>query len=421
MNKKGFTIAETLVTFVLVAFIGLSLLQLLLNYKDLASIKMKQQTYASIKDEITSRIQKHVKRRGLLYIKQASPNSIYFVYSDKPSEPVALTVHSINYIDNSVASEYGKSSPDAMTGQEKYDAINKKYIEYDGVKYTIPSGLPDYTDSISDYFKYQGVNINMGNIYFESTPYDMTPTISTDDKFKTIYHVIVSLGVTDLDEDYGLDMVFVANTKGSNTVSRNLVLNSSFESSQFILVRDPNTTNYSDIIYTNYDSSTDTYSGETTCKGTSSYPSIYWNSDNNNLTKDGDKALGCRCNKNSTCQITLNQKVPITPGKIYTLSYLYRTNYGKDISFTDLGLTNVCCKSDNTCISCGPDTRNNQILRAQGNYQRIEYTFTAPAGVSYLKLMFKVAADDAGTNAVRIFIDAIQLEEGSTASTYQRT
>ena len=67
MNKKGFTIAETLVTFVLVAFIGLSLLQLLLNYKDLASIKMKQQTYASIKDEITSRIQKHVKRRGLLY------------------------------------------------------------------------------------------------------------------------------------------------------------------------------------------------------------------------------------------------------------------------------------------------------------------------------------------------------------------
>ena len=35
--------------------------------------------------------------------------------------------------------------------------------------------------------------------------------------------------------------------------------------------------------------------------------------------------------------------------------------------------------------------------------------------------MFKVAADDAGTNAVRIFIDAIQLEEGSTASTYQRT
>ena len=419
MNKKGFTIAETLVTFVLVAFIGLSLLQLLLNYKDLASIKMKQQTYASIKDEITSRIQKHVKRRGLLYIKQASPNSIYFVYNDKPSEPVALTVHSINYIDDAVAREYGKSSASDMTGQEKYDAINKKYIEYDGVKYTIPSGLPDYTDSISDYFKYQGVNINMGNIYYESTPYDMTPTNNTDDNFKTIYHVVVSLGVTDLDEDYGLDMVFVANTKGSNTVSRNLVLNSSFESSQFILVRDPSTTNYSDILYTNYDSTTDTYSVDTTCKGESGKPSIVWNNDNNNLTKDGDKAIGCRCDKGTTCQITLNQKVPITPGKIYTLSYLYRTNFGKNMSFTDLGLTNVCCKSDNTCISCGTDTRNNQILRAKGNYQRIEYTFTAPAGVSYLKLMFKVAADD--SNAVRIFIDAIQLEEGSTASTYQRT
>ena len=417
MNNKGFTIAETLVTFILVAFIGMTLLQLLLNYKDLATVKMKQQTYASIKDEITSRIQKHVKTRGLLYIKQASPNSIYFVYNDEPSNPVALTVHNINYIDDKVAGDYGKTSATQMTAQEKYDAINKKYIEYDGVKYPIPSGLPEFDPNIDDYLKYQGVNINMGKIYYESSPYNLGGS-----GYKTIYHVIVSLGVTDLDEDYGLDMVFVANTQGSNTPSRNLVYNSSFENAHFDLVNNSET-GYSDILYTGYNPTNYTYTGETTCVGTASNDTKIWPADTGSATNDLDNSLSCRCKENTSCKITLTQKVNITPGKIYTLSYLYRTDNGVDVSITDasLKLNEICCDSGNNCQSCGVDDRQNKILASQSNYleeNKIIYTFTAPTGVSYLRLKFGMKA---GSTPSILYIDAIQLEEGATASTYQRT
>ncbi len=410
MNKKGFTIAETLVTFILVAFIGMTLLQLLLNYKDLASIKMKQQTYASIKDEITSRIQKQVKTRGLLYIKQASPNSIYFVYNDKPSEPVALTVHSINYIDDNVASQYGHANATGMTNTEKYDAINKKYIEYDGVKYPVPSGLPDYTDDITDYFKYQGVNINMGNIYYESSPYNLG-----SNGYKTIYHVIVSLGVTDLDEDYGLDMVFVANTKGSNAEFRNLVYNSSFEGSFYT---EPATDeNGFEIGYTDI--------SETTCKeGAKTVAKL----DPDDIDAfDLEHRLSCRCEQGQLCYMTLTQKVAIEPNEFYTLSYYYKTNYGVDATYDTLGLKNICCNGT-TCKDCNDSyttTTKPTIIGSNGNGQvwyRYVYTFKTPSGdPGYNQIKLKFAIKSKSNHESRIAIDAIQLEKGSTASTYQRT
>ena len=398
MNKKGFTIAETLVTFVLVAFIGLTLLQLLLNYKDLAAVKMKQQTYAAIKDQITAKIQNDVRRRGLLYITRESANSIKFVFADIPSKTATLTVHNITV--------------------GTYADIANKYIEYDGTRYPIPAGLPDETSSITDYSKYSSVNINMGNIYYESDPIKLS---SSPAVYKTVYHVIVSVGVTDLDEDYGLDMVFVTDTEGSNYHLRNLISNSSFEGSDFLKLRDEANANFSDIWYTSYDTSTHTYSGETTCKGQSetTNPAVSWSNEYSQY--DGTKALGCRCDAGNTCKVVLTQKVPVVAGHTYTLSYYYRTNYGEDKTITELGLTNICCKSSNdSCTTCGTDANANKILHAQGNFKeenRVVYTFTVPSGYNYVKLMFGIKA--ASDHAARVIVDAIQLEEGSTASLYQ--
>lgn len=444
MNKKGFTIAEVLVTFVLVAFISMSLLQLLLNYKDLANVKMKQQTYAAIKDEITIRIQKDVKTRGLMYIKQASPNSIYFVFSDKPSEPVSLTVHNVNFIDSTVASEFGKASASELTANEKYTAINDKYIEYNGVKYPIPSGMPDltsipaYNEAATDFSKYMGVNINMGRIYYESTPYDLTPTITNESqkKYRTIYHVVVGLGVTDLDEDYGLDMIFVANSKGSNTPARNKVYNSSFENEQFYgrLQSDYNfVENQSDEKQITSDMLDHTCYEYGDIRNTATL-----NSDFVRIPAfDGQNEISCRCKENTPCSMTLRQLVKLEKGKTYTLSYYYYTNYGTDYSFDDetLKINEIFCNSmqGTTCkkdrdagvhrIAASSITveKNEAGVSQEGTeWRRFVYTFTMPDNENYpyLKLKFGSKPD---ANKSRIAIDAIQLEEGSAASTYQRT
>ena len=411
MNKKGFTIAETLVTFVLVAFVGLTLLQLLLNYKDLAAIKIKQQTYAAIKDQITARIQKDIKTRQLLYITQKTPNSIQFIYGDDPSHPVTLTVHNISYSND-------------------YDELNTKYIEYDGIKYRIPSGMPEkdsikaYTDTdsgysettITDYSKYQGVNINMGRIYYEASPIKLS-----DDSYRTIYHVIVSIGVTDLEEDYGLNMVFVANTEGSNYKMRNLILNnSSFESTFY---PQKNEFGYTDVDYNSY-SITGVYTGETTCApppGAATNTAITANDgypDGSVLPANESNVISCGCGVRGTCYLTLTDKPQIKKDVTYTFSYYYYTINGAKRTLADLGLTNVCCTNTGACRDCGTDTRGNEFSQESDKFSRIQYTFKSPVD-GYLKLKF--GFESIGRNGGRIVIDAIQLEEGTAASNYQKT
>ena len=194
-NEKGFTIVETIASFVLVMTLSLSMLSILLKYKDTAQVENLKNTFQTLKETVTKDIQTDVRNRGLLSIERLTPNSVLFHFQDDTSTIFSVT--------NNV------SSLDA-------DTIRDKHYTYNNINYHIPSGVPDELPAGALAKDYQSVNIDLSDFYDIGT--------------YTIYSVIVKLTYDDLEEDYGIHLTFLVNDEaGLVAVTRNMMQDSSFE------------------------------------------------------------------------------------------------------------------------------------------------------------------------------------------------
>ena len=267
-NEKGFTIVETIASFVLVMTLSLSMLSILLKYKDTAQVENLKNTFQTLKETVTKDIQTDVRNRGLLSIERLTPNSVLFHFQDDTSTIFSVT--------NNV------SSLDA-------DTIRDKHYTYNNINYHIPSGVPDELPAGALAKDYQSVNIDLSDFY---RVYDIGTY--------TIYSVNVNLTYDDLEEDYGIHLTFLVNDEaGLVAVTRNMMQDSSFENEP-IQVRN---------------SSTVITMG----------PIIATGQFVSNVTPfDGEKAVYFTCGT-GMCDLLLDREIPVTPGRTYTISFYYAT------------------------------------------------------------------------------------------------
>ena len=166
-NEKGFTIVETIASFVLVMTLSLSMLSILLKYKDTAQVENLKNTFQTLKETVTKDIQTDVRNRGLLNIERSGSNAVTFRFQDGTSTIFSVT--------NNV------SSLDA-------DTIRDKHYTYNNINYHIPSGVPDELPAGALAKDYQSVNIDLSDFY---RVYDVGTY--------TIYSVNVNLTYDDLE------------------------------------------------------------------------------------------------------------------------------------------------------------------------------------------------------------------------------
>lgn len=267
-NEKGFTIVETIASFVLVMTLSLSMLSILLKYKDTAQVENLKNTFQTLKETVTKDIQTDVRNRGLLNIERSGSNAVTFRFQDGTSTIFSVT--------NNV------SSLDA-------DTIRDKHYTYNNINYHIPSGVPDELPAGALAKDYQSVNIDLSDFY---RVYDIGTY--------TIYSVNVNLTYDDLEEDYGIHLTFLVNDEaGLVAVTRNMMQDSSFENEP-IQVRN---------------SSTVITMG----------PIIATGQFVSNVTPfDGEKAVYFTCGT-GMCDLLLDREISVTPGRTYTISFYYAT------------------------------------------------------------------------------------------------
>ena len=267
-NEKGFSIVETIASFVLVMTLSLSMLSILLKYKDTAQVENLKNTFQTLKETVTKDIQTDVRNRGLLNIERSGSNAVTFRFQDGTSTIFSVT--------NNV------SSLDA-------DTIRDKHYTYNNINYHIPSGVPDELPAGALAKDYQSVNIDLSDFY---RVYDIGTY--------TIYSVNVNLTYDDLEEDYGIHLTFLVNDEaGLVAVTRNMMQDSSFENEP-IQVRN---------------SSTVITMG----------PIIATGQFVSNVTPfDGEKAVYFTCGT-GMCDLLLDREIPVTPGRTYTISFYYAT------------------------------------------------------------------------------------------------
>lgn len=280
-NEKGFTIVETVASFVLVMVLSLAMLSILIKYKDTAHVENLRNTFQTLKETVTKDIQTDVRNRGLLSVERNGSNAVTFRFQDSTSAIFSVTNNT--------------SSLDANT-------IRDKHFTYNDINYRIPSGVPDELPAGELAKDYQSVNIDLSDFYrvYEVGTY-------------TIYSINVNLTHDDLEEDYGIHLTFLVNDEaGLVAITRNMMHDSSFEN--------------------------EALAAKEKSAAVATGPEVVSGTFANNVTPyDGEKAVYFTCNT-GTCNVLLNREIPVTAGRTYTISFYYATGSnvtGSAVQFKD--------------------------------------------------------------------------------------
>lgn len=172
MNKKGFTVIELVVCFVLVSIIVVGMLTIALNYRKDAKISEIELELKSYKINLTEKIQEDVLEYGVDYVKYCSDNSQNCV-------------------------EIGFNNSTTKTIEISSDDPVNRYIKYDGEKFMIEEDLDDIDNpTLNDVSIILPLNVI---------------SLSTNSTFNnTIYSIDIPISHTLVEGDYGIHLVVFA-------------------------------------------------------------------------------------------------------------------------------------------------------------------------------------------------------------------
>lgn len=394
INNKGFTIIETMASFILVTFVAFGLLQLLMTYKNKSAIEMEKNEYVTLRETITKIIQSDVATKGLKSItRTVAGDTLMFNFADGTTS---------NFRVNNVS-----------TGLNN-DLVRNKYYEYNGIKYRIPTGIPDTLASSCAATQnnpktcaknYQSVNIDVSNILTVDTVGCGTKTGANFNDTCTVYTIDVKMAVDDLDEDYGLHMVFMSKTaeQGEIVDSGNLMSNSSFEAW--------------DNITNKYHYATD---GTIVSLAVSPFDQGIMNS------YSGRKSLLLDCPEKPgverDCYVYLKDQIHVEPEKTYTISFYYASaiDLSKDpnatfktSSYWQMLDSNKSYVGDMLSFT-NVNKPSEPMTNTYKEWRRVSLTWTAPANVHYIWPRFGLKS----TKYAWMVVDGIQVIEGTAPTAY---
>ena len=179
LNKKGMTIVEILVCFVLVGLITVSIYNAISAFNNKRNIESYKEKIYTYKNTLTKLIQDDLIKKGLISANYTVNNGIYtvnFKFRDNTSKSLVIT--------RLLAMDYNEAL-DNKTGTKQDD---KFMIQYDGIEYPIPD-LGEYKNNRGEIIK----DLRINNVI-----------INTDSSVLTIY---IGFYHPDLSTRYGINIV----------------------------------------------------------------------------------------------------------------------------------------------------------------------------------------------------------------------
>ncbi len=183
MNKKGMTVIEVLISFVLIMIILIALFSIVMNYREKANKEELREEYISFKAMVTKDIQNDILKKELLEVTPVEPAST--------CAPDVIQCVNLKFKDGTDKNLF-------VYNKQTVDAVRNKYIQYGDQKYKIRDDIPEDSEIPSGRtaLDYQSVNVYVGRL-FEKTVVDN----------HTIYGIHISLTYLEFGEDFGIHIV----------------------------------------------------------------------------------------------------------------------------------------------------------------------------------------------------------------------
>lgn len=187
LNNKGMSIIEIVLTFALIMVMVISMLTIVMNYRNKASTSLKKLELDTFKNTLTKDIQDDILKLGISEINM-----------DGECSSITGLSRCVNLVfKDGTQKIFGTSKIEL----ENKDSIENKFLYYDGEKYKLHESLPDEIPSGRTMLDFQAISVVDNNILSTDT------AILADGKTINIYSIDVYVSHIDFDEDFGIHIV----------------------------------------------------------------------------------------------------------------------------------------------------------------------------------------------------------------------
>lgn len=187
LNNKGVSIIETVLSFALIMIMVTSMLVIVMNYRNKASLSIKKLELDTFKNTLTQDIQNDIATLGLKEINKEGEcstltnldNCINLVFQDDSTKAFGISKIDLN----------------------NRDSIENKYLYYDGIKYKLDEILPERIPEGRNLIDLQAITIENKAILKTDT------STLEDGTVVYLYSIDVYISHIDFDEDFGIHIV----------------------------------------------------------------------------------------------------------------------------------------------------------------------------------------------------------------------
>ncbi len=184
-NQKGFTIMETLVSFILVMIILMNMFSIMMTYREKSTTEMLREDYLTLKAVVTKDIQNDILKKELVDIKQMLP-------ANQCGADVVSCIE-LSFKDNTTKRLF-------VYNKQTVDQVRNKYIQYGDQKYRIRDDIPDASQIPAGrtVLDYQTVNVYSGRLFEKREVAGYT-----------IYGIHITITYKDFDDDFGIHIIAI--------------------------------------------------------------------------------------------------------------------------------------------------------------------------------------------------------------------
>lgn len=193
LNHKGMSIIEIVLTFSLIMVIALGLLNIVINYREKASLSLKKLEMDTFKNTLTKDIQKDITSLGVKEINM---------------EGGCNTISGLNKCINIVFQDGSqKVLGTSLIRSNDKNSIENKFLYYDGEKYRLKDTLPEKIPSGRSLLDFQSILIE------DNTILSTDSVILEDGTTILIYSIDIDVTHLDFNEDFGIHIVATTDSK----------------------------------------------------------------------------------------------------------------------------------------------------------------------------------------------------------------
>ncbi len=187
LNNRGISIIEIVLTFTLIMMITIGLIDIVMNYRNKASLSLRKLDMDTFKNTLTKDIQDDILTLGIKEINtdgecttiQGLKRCINIVFQDGSEK--AFGTSAINPNDE--------------------NSVRNKYLYYDGEKYALHDELPDKVPVGRNILDFQSITVEDNNLLSTDS------IILEDGTVIQIYTIDVFISHIDFDQDFGIHIV----------------------------------------------------------------------------------------------------------------------------------------------------------------------------------------------------------------------